>query len=477
MVLRGIGVRPAFLDLARRVAGTGCRGVCRLASVRGEASVLRKPEDLTVEWLREALRCGAIDGFRVERVGTGQMSESSSERKVRRRWDSRDRFELVRLAIGLLLAALAGACAPAAAQARAVWLCRPGLERNPCLASREATVVSYEGAHREEAVQAPVEARSPPIDCFYVYPTVSEQRSENASLAIEPAETQVARAQASRFSQVCKVYAPVYEQITLRALRDGGGKPIATVRAYLSVLGSFLEYLHRYNKGRGFVLIGHSQGALLLTQLIKERIDANAALRRRLVSAILLGGNVLVPDGRSVGATFEHVPACEAVAQTGCVVAYSSYAREPPANAYFGRPGSPLLEHGKATRGTEVLCVNPTLAEQNGQVGSLLPYAPTARLGYARNRDEAPEAATPWVEEVGLVTAQCEHRNGASWLQVSPPEGVSAEVTADRAAHHEQVKELMAPEWGLHVDDVNEALGNLVGMVGIEARSAGSLIA
>jgi len=370
-----------------------------------------------------------------------------------------------------LLAALAAACAPAAARAEGatVWLCRPGLKSNPCLSPREATVVSYEGATRVQALQPAVKAPSPPIDCFYVYPTVSEQRTENANLAIEAAETQVARAQASRFSQNCKVYAPVYEQVTLKALHRGGAKPEGAVRAYLSVLAAFLEYLHRYNDGRGFVLIGHSQGALLLMQLIRERIDTNPALRRRLVSAIVLGGNVLVPEGRPVGATFKHVPACETVAQTGCVVAYSSFAREPPANAYFGRPGSPLLEGGRAAPGTEVLCVNPTLAEQDGQAGDLLPYAPTARGARARNQAQAPQAPTPWVEEVGLVTARCEHENGASWLQISPPEGVSADVIADRAAHHEQVQELLGPEWGLHVDDVNEALGNLVGMVAAEA--------
>jgi hypothetical protein len=382
-----------------------------------------------------------------------------------------------RLAIGASLAALAISCAPAAASARGsagdatVWLCKPGLESNPCLASRKATVVTYEGATREQAVQLPVEAPAPPIDCFYVYPTVSTQPTENANLAIEPAETQVAKTQASRFSQDCKVYAPVYEQVTLQTLNGGGARsPAATVKAYLSMRAAFVEYLAKYSKGRAFVLIGHSQGAVLLTQLIKEFIDTNAALRKRLVSAILLGGNVLVPEGRAVGATFQHVPACATVTQTGCVVAYSSYAREPPANAFFGRPGSPLLEGGKATPGTEVLCVNPALATQDGDVGSLLAYAPTTKLvGHGGKLVGTPSAKTPWVEELGLVTAQCRHENGASWLQISLAEGLPTEEIASRREHQEAIEELLPPEWGLHLEDVNEALGNLVGMVAIEA--------
>ena len=49
---------------------------------------------------------------------------------------------------------------------------------------------------------------NPPIDCFYVYPTVSPQPGILANLQIDPAETSVAEAQASRFSEDCRVYAP-----------------------------------------------------------------------------------------------------------------------------------------------------------------------------------------------------------------------------------------------------------------------------
>jgi hypothetical protein len=41
-----------------------------------EVSVLRRPEDLTADWLAAALATGPIDGFHVESIGTGQMSES-----------------------------------------------------------------------------------------------------------------------------------------------------------------------------------------------------------------------------------------------------------------------------------------------------------------------------------------------------------------------------------------------------------------
>ncbi|HYB23182.1 MAG TPA: DUF3089 domain-containing protein, partial [Solirubrobacteraceae bacterium] len=167
---------------------------------------------------------------------------------------------------------------------KAVWLCKPGLAGDPCTESLTTTVI---GPNDETGTEQAKVNRKAPIDCFYVYPTVSEQTTENANLEIEAQETQVAIDQASRFSQDCKVYAPVYPQITLTALNSG--KPIseeASVKAYLGVRFAFEEYLAKYNQGRGFVLLGHSQGSLMLEQLIKELIDTNPALHRQLVSAV-----------------------------------------------------------------------------------------------------------------------------------------------------------------------------------------------
>ncbi len=118
----------------------------------------------------------------------------------------------------LSVAALAipGALA-ASASAETTWLCRPGLANNPCLNSEETTVELGNG---QSFVENPKPAANPPIDCFYVYPTVSSQFAANATETIEPEETAIAEAQASRFSQVCKVYAPIYPQITIPALND-----------------------------------------------------------------------------------------------------------------------------------------------------------------------------------------------------------------------------------------------------------------
>ena len=102
---------------------------------------------------------------------------------------------------------------------------------------------------------------NPPIDCFYVYPTVSDENRGNADLTIGLRQILVAQTQAARFSQVCKVYAPMYRQITNRGLTTPSlhAKPLL---AYGDVLAAWRDYLAHWNHGRGVVLIGHSQGAL-----------------------------------------------------------------------------------------------------------------------------------------------------------------------------------------------------------------------
>jgi hypothetical protein len=366
-------------------------------------------------------------------------------------------------AVGLAALAAMGTMAGTASakKVKTTWLCKPGLMNDPCTQPLTTTVVQTNGETSTENVKV---NRKAPIDCFYVYPTVSEQPTENANLEIEPQETQVAIDQASRFSQECKVYAPMYPQITLAALNGGPISPGASIKAYEGVAEAFAEYMAKYNKGRGFVLLGHSQGSLLLEQLIKEQIDPNPALRHLLVSADLMGGNVLVPEGQLVGGTFQNVPVCQAADQTHCVIAYSSFLKEPPEGAFFGRENSPLLGSGVVNTGKEVVCVNPALLNQTGAAGPLLPYASTTpfpgELGFVQ---EAPTGSTPWVSAPAEYTAQCHKENGASWLQVNP-----VGTAVDPA---EYVKEELGPDWGLHLYDVNIALGNLVKTTAIQAAT------
>jgi len=347
------------------------------------------------------------------------------------------------LAISLALVA-----APAAG-AKTVWLCKPGLRHDPCTSSMTATVKAASG---DAGVQHAKPARKPKIDCFYVYPTVSGQTTVNATRHIDPEEIVVAQNQASRFSQVCRVFAPMYRQLTTSAILSNPPAS-ARVKAYKDVLAAWHDYLKHFNKGRGVVLIGHSQGSFVLDQLVKSEVDKKASERRRLVSALLIGGNIQVPIGRGVGGDFKHVPACTSGRQTGCVVGYSTFDTVPPADALFGRvPGS-------TTR--QVLCVNP--AALSGDHGKLLSYFTTKPEPGPLSAVTTPQfsAPTPWVFVPNLYTAQCMNQGGASWLQINHAAGDPRPI----------VPPSLGPTWGLHLADMQLAMGNLVNLVKREAKA------
>jgi hypothetical protein len=341
------------------------------------------------------------------------------------------------------------------APSNTVWLCRPGLADNPCESDLTARVVSVDGTSTTEAA-APAE--DPAIDCFYVYPTVSGQQTENATLDIDPEERAVAIHQAARFSQVCKVYAPMYRQLTLKAI---GGEVTLGARdvAYADVLSAWQDYLAHYNNGRGVVFIGHSQGTMMLTRLIASEIDPDPNVRRLLVSALLIGGNVTVAAGQDVGGDFQNIPACRSADQTGCVVAYSSFNEPPPPDASFGRVGVGPSSGRPITGDLEVLCVNP--ASLSGGTGPLEPYFSSTplpgALGELVGTARVADVPTAWVAYPELYTAHCESSGGANWLQVD-----TTNIPGDQRP---VVSQTLGPTWGLHLADISIALGNLVDLV------------
>lgn len=174
---------------------------------------------------------------------------------------------------------------------------------------------------------------------------------------------------------------------------------------------------------------------------------------------------MLVPEGKLVGGDFQNVPTCQAAYETHCVVAYSTFLKEPPEGSFFGRAESPLLGGGGgANKGLEVACVNPTLLTQNGGSGPIEPFASTTPFpGVLGTYTPTPKAETPWVSTPGLYTAQCHKENGASWLQANP--------VGTPGDPRELVQETLGPDWGLHLYDINLALGNLVHTAALQAQA------
>jgi pimeloyl-ACP methyl ester carboxylesterase len=343
--------------------------------------------------------------------------------------------------------------AGSAAAAEPVWLCKPGIPDNPCDTSLKTTLVSPSG--QTLGVRNVQPARHPRFDCFYVYPTVSDQPTGNANLNVDPEERSIALYQAARYSRACRVFAPIYRQVTLRGIL--GLQPGSFDLAYSDVLAAWNTYLQQYNHGRGVVLIGHSQGSAMLLRLAREQIDPSAAERRLLVSAVLLGeptplGPINVPLGQDVGGSFQNIRVCHSALQIGCVIGFSTFNAAPPANAGFGRTTTP---------GMQALCTNPArLAGGPAPLATIFPttpFAPGSTIGAVTGAVgfTLPAVQTPWIETFAYV-GQCRSINGVNALQISGLPGAPV------------LHPIPDATWGLHLVDANIALGNLVATTAVQ---------
>jgi hypothetical protein len=351
--------------------------------------------------------------------------------------------------VAALLALAVLSLVPASASAKVVWLCKPGQRANPCEPSLTTTVFSPSA--KRLGVEHPRRAAHPKADCFYVYPTVSDQKRPQATKVVDDVLRSIALYQPARYSRVCRLFAPVYRQITVQGLANPQTvTPAMQESAYRDVVEAWRTYLRRFNKGRGVVLLSHSQGTFVLRRLIREEIDPKPAARKRLVSAVLLGGNVTVKKGSDRGGDFKTVRACRRARQVGCVIAFSTFNATPPANALFGRTTDPALE---------VLCTNPAaLSGGSGRITPVYPTKPFASsvIGLAANlaTQGLPKPNTPWVAFPRAYTARCSHAAGASVLRVAPVGATPFQLTPIPDA-----------TWGTHLADGSIALGTLVNHV------------
>lgn len=364
-----------------------------------------------------------------------------------------------------LIALAAAAAAPSAAQEPApapdysdesAWLCLPG-RADICATPLATTALNPNGYGSTGQV---VPAADPPIDCFYVYPTISRDPGDNSDL--NPAEENAAAlVQFARFASICRPFAPIYRQATLTSLirlMAGGGPPRNLDLAYGDVLAAWRDYLQNRNQGRPFVVIGHSQGTIHLVRLLADEIETSPAASRML-SALLIGFNIEVPEGELVGGSFRRTPLCTSPGQTGCVVTYVSFraTNPPPAAGLFGRAARP---------GMTVACTNPA-----SLVGGSAPLDSYWYAGPSVTNTQDPiawssqgPAPTMFLRTEGLASAACVNRGPVGYLSVTT-EADPADARTDRIPGDVIVGGQVQPGWGMHLADMNLAMGDLLRVV------------
>lgn len=327
------------------------------------------------------------------------------------------------------------------------WICRPDLADDECR-DLDVTVIGADGSRTVEEREP---AADPPIDCFYIYPTVSADPAPNADLEWAPEDNEALTvvAQAAQFARSCRVFAPVYRQVPLAGLSEGfSGRDVA----YADVLDAWKTYITRWNDGRGVIVMGHSQGMGHLADLLAEEVDDEPALRERLVAAYLFGGAVRAPEGSDVGGSYDEIPACRATDQTGCLVTWSSWPRDepPPAGALFGTSG----DDGRA------LCVDAVALLGREHAHPVAPVDAPLVGGIPGTED----VETPFVAVPEALDVSCEATADHDYLAVAKADPADARPL-------DGFQQSLSPEWGLHLVDVNVALDDLVELARLQAEA------
>jgi len=341
------------------------------------------------------------------------------------------------------------------------WLCKPG-RQDLCSVPVARSTVNSDGSVVREELRPDANA---PVDCFYIYPTISTDPNGNSSLVPGPGERRAVTHQFSMFSSVCRPFAPMYRQATLAGLRavlSGNPNAVDPVMAYNDVVGAWNYYLEFENKGRGVVLVGHSQGSRMLMQLIQREIEGKP-IQARIVSVLLPGLNIEFAQGSDRGGTFKTMPLCASKGDVGCLVAFASFRANspPPANARFGL---------SRTSGLDVACVDP-VALSGVPISSYLPTktnllgSDVALLDWVDMRNRLD---TSYVNLPGLLSTRCVKDGAASYLSVAFAPGVDDKRPKDIPGEMVSGGRILK-DWGLHLLDINMVAGNLLEIVRSQA--------
>lgn len=331
------------------------------------------------------------------------------------------------------------------------WVCRPDLAPadNPCEGAVTTTRVDNVWPFQTTKNVTPTRVASSqrPVDCFAVYPTVASQQYETVAQDVKDRDIRdTVRWQVAPFSSRCRMFVPGYRQTPVGANRAGAQA------AYADVQAAWDHYMATENNGRGVILIGHSQGSLMLRELIKNRIDLDPTARGRLVGAFLLGANVMVKPGTSTGGDFRNVPVCTTKGQYGCIVTYSTYDTDPwfeiwgkatqdglnnsgeyvfdwKSKAFLGIFATPFFDDLAKGSGYQVACTDPgRLSGMTGTFGIRTPYE--GNLAVAKRSTQwnllgitqgviPPAVATAWVDAFDY-TGSCRTINGYNVFRYAP---------------------------------------------------------
>jgi Protein of unknown function (DUF3089) len=294
---------------------------------------------------------------------------------------------------------------------KAMWIARPDLPGNPAL----WTPPGFRDASAKGNAAI-----------FFIHPTSFIDRSAwNAPLTDDTANTRASlfvRGQASSFSLAGDIWAPRYRQATFGAfLTTQPEAQRALDAAYADVSAAWDAFLAQAGE-RPIIIAGHSQGAVHLLHLLRDRI-AGQPVAGRIVAAYVVGWPVSVTtDLPKLG-----LPGCERADQAGCILSWQSFAEPADPSQILAAFDATTGFNGHSRRGTPLLCTNPltgmpnSTAPASANAGTIIPSS-DMKTGTL---------------DVGKVPARCDStQGGRGFLLIGPPpEGIGRYILPGNNYH------------------------------------------
>jgi hypothetical protein len=216
---------------------------------------------------------------------------------------------------------------------------------------------------------------------FYIHPTTYLDTDRwNAPIEVggdTEFRTQLfVQSQASAFNGAGQIWAPRYRQAAYGAfLLKSDDAQKALDFAYRDVAAAFDEFV-KESGDRPIILAGHSQGALHLERLLREKV-AGKPIAKRVVAAYVVGWPIsTTADLAALG-----LPPCTSADQTGCILSWMTFADPPNPDFIFHEWGKTRGFNGGERRQEDTLCVNPISGVEDGAAppqdnpGTLIPTA------------------------------------------------------------------------------------------------------
>jgi hypothetical protein len=180
-------------------------------------------------------------------------------------------------------------------------------------------------------------------DIFFVYPTILTNNDSTPAIypinvVNEAAANIEINWEATAFEQFGRLYAPYYRQgnlATFYPTTSFAAQAAILDTAVTDIIAAFKYYMQHYNNGKRVILVGHSQGSMVLGMMLHNlESTTDSSLLKSVFLSVLMGmesGPYVTTTGLT-GGWWRYMPICQNPTDSVCVMSWGTH-----------RYGSPLL--------------------------------------------------------------------------------------------------------------------------------------